>query len=196
MTLCNWLLQFLQFLSRKSPFPSSLNRAGIGQVTHMRLLTQPRFTAIHCNLSAELSVISVTPRGQMRRFWGGKKTLIQALAMAFSKHGDIEVTGLRHVFLFISFFLLYLLLLPQTLQQPPTPPPTNTHAYTHHLKTTPAVANLLWNVKNLICQHASIISSITVRAGGRGQGPERRGGLSRREALIRASHWLELSQTA
>lgn len=32
-------------------------------------------------------------------------------------------------------------------------------------------ANPLWNLKNLICQHSSIICSITVRASGRGKRP-------------------------
>lgn len=40
------------------------------------------------------------------------------------------------------------------------------------LLTNLSAANLLWNLKNLICQHVSIICSITVRASGRGQRPE------------------------
>lgn len=88
------------------------------------------------------------------------------------------------------------------LSEPP-PSPTNLCS-----------ANLLWNLKNLICQHVSIICSITVRAGGRGQRPK--GGLDwgwcirgvtccrakaaalRWEdgAVIRPSRWLELSWTA
>lgn len=43
------------------------------------------------------------------------------------------------------------------LSEPP-PSPTNL-----------SPANLPWNLKNLICQHVSIICSITVRASGRGQ---------------------------
>lgn len=92
-----------------------------------------------------------------------------------------------------------------TLSKPP-PPPTNLSA-----------ANLLWNLKNLICQHVSIICSITVRASGRGQRP-RTGGrwwegveeegcvtCCRAKAaalrwedgtVIRPSRWLELSWTA
>lgn len=41
--------------------------------------------------------------------------------------------------------------------------------------TNLATANLLWNLKNLICQHVSIICSINVRVSGRGQRPRGRG---------------------
>ena len=97
---------------------------------------------------------------------------------------------------------------PPALSEPP-PSPTNF-----------STANLLWNLKNLICQHVSIICSITVRASGRGQRPVggweewlRGGGVHgvggwraagpkaaalgwEDGAVIRPSRWLELSRTA
>lgn len=44
-----------------------------------------------------------------------------------------------------------------------------------HFPANLLAANLSWNLKNLICQHASIICSITVRASGRVQRPRERG---------------------
>lgn len=50
--------------------------------------------------------------------------------------------------------------------------------------TNPHSANLLWNLKNLICQHVSIICSITVRVSGKGQrAPLGLGGGEGREGL-------------
>lgn len=76
-------------------------------------------SASFCSYSLQLKrriVISVTLRGQTRRFWGGKETLIRASAVAFSNHGYIEVTGLLgpSVFSLLPFFL--------SSYPPPTPP--------------------------------------------------------------------------
>lgn len=84
-----------------------------------------------------------------------------------------------------------------------------------HFPANLLAANLSRNLKNLICQHTSIIRSITVRAGGRVQRPRERGVLGAGEAVgvaeprqllsgagwedgavIRPSRWLELSRTA
>lgn len=91
---------------------------------------------------------------------------------------------------------------------------TATRDFFLHFPANLLAANLSRNLKNLICQHASVIRSITVRAGGRVQRPREPGGGARSwgsgggcgaeaaalrwedGAVIRPSRWLELSRTA
>lgn len=163
-------IEFSNFFKESHLFGRHLARNGNWTGDSYTALNSASFCSHSLQLKRRI-VISVTLRGQTRRFWGGKETLIRASAVAFSNHGCVEVTGLLgpSFFFFYSFRFSY----------PPTP---------LHLENNPCCCKSPLKCKkfNLSTCFHHILNHCPGRWQGPGAGEARRGGVEADRRL-----WLE-----